>query len=182
MKTLQRAAVLALCLLLASCASMFGPRDVEIPLYKAQARLDERFPIHHRVLGMFEVTLARPRMQLLPDSQRVALATDTEVRAPFTAETWLGVLAVSGRVELDHANLAVRLRDARVDDFRLDGMSPNAQRNLTRVANVLLANVYSDIPVYTFRPEDLRRAGVQFRPTRVRIAGDAIVVTLEPVR
>lgn len=182
MKTLQRAAVLALCLLLASCASMFGPRDVEIPLYKAQARLDERFPIHHRVLGMFEVTLARPRMQLLPDSQRVALATDTEVRAPFTAETWLGVLAVSGRVELDHANLAVRLRDARVDDFRLDGMSPNAQRNLTRLANVLLANVYSDIPVYTFRPEDLRRAGVQFRPTRVRIAGDAIVVTLEPVR
>lgn len=182
MKTLQRAAVLALCLLLASCASMFGPRDVEIPLYKAQARLDERFPVHHRVLGMFEVTLARPRMQLLPDSQRVALATDTEVRAPFTAETWLGMLAVSGRVELDHASLAVRLRDARVDDFRLDGMSPNAQRNLTRLANVLLANVYSDIPVYTFRPEDLRRAGVQFRPTRVRIARDAIVATLEPVR
>ena len=182
MKILQRVTVLALCLLLASCASMFGPRDVDIPLSKVQARLDERFPVRHRVLEMFEVTLARPRMQLLPDFQRVALASDTEVRSPFTAEVWLGVLAVSGRVELDNANNAVRLRDARVDDFRLDGVSPNAQRHLTRLANVLLANVYSDIPVYTFRPEDLRRAGVQFRPTRVRIARDAIVVTLEPVR
>ncbi|HEU4850604.1 MAG TPA: DUF1439 domain-containing protein [Telluria sp.] len=182
MTILKKAAALALCLLLASCASMVGPQDVEIPLSKLQSRLEERFPARHRVLELFEVTLARPGLRLLPEADRVALSTDTEVRPPFTSELWMGSLAVSGRVFIDNGSNSLRLRDATVDDFRLDGIKPDAQRHLTRIANVLLKNVYSDISVYTFRPEDLRRYGVQFRPTRVRIAPNAIVVTLEPVR
>lgn len=182
MTMLKKLAVLALCLLLASCASMVGPQDIEIPLAKMQARLGERFPVRHRVLELFEVTLSRPQIGLLPETGRIALATGTEVRPPFTSERWLGMLAVSGRVFIDNGSNSIRLRDASVDDFRLDGIHPDAQRHLTRIANVLLTNVYSDIQVYTFRPEDLHRYGVQFRPTRVRIAADAIVVTLEPVR
>lgn len=182
MTILKNAAALALCLLLASCASLIGPQDVEIPLNKMQDRLDERFPLRHRVLEVFEVTLSRPALGLVPDAQRVALATDTEVRPPFTREVWLGRLAVSGSIFLDNASNAVRLRNARVDEFRLDGVNPEAQRHLTRLANVLLKNVYTDIAIYTFRPEDLRRYGVQFRPTGVRIGRDAIIVRLEPVR
>jgi hypothetical protein len=182
MTILKKAAALALCLLLASCASVVGPQDVEIPLPKMQARLEDRFPARHRVLELFEVTLARPQVRLLPETDRVALATDTEVSPPFTREVWMGMLAVSGRVFIDNGSNSVRLRDATVDAFRLDGMNSEAQRQLARIANVLLKNVYSDISVYTFRPEDLRRYGVQFRPTRVRIASNAIVVTLEPVR
>lgn len=182
MTTLKNAAILMLCLLLASCAGMIGPQEVAIPLHKMQQRLDDRFPLRHRVLEVFEVTLARPELSLVSDRDRVSLATDTEVRPPFTRELWRGNLAVSGRIFLDNANNAVRLRDATVDDFKLDGVQPGAQRTLTRLANVLLTNVYTDIAIYTFRPEDLRRYGVQFRPARVRIAPGAIIVTLEPVR
>ncbi|MFD2364896.1 DUF1439 domain-containing protein [Pseudoduganella sp. GCM10020061] len=182
MSILKRAAALTLCLLLASCASLVGPQDVAIPLEKIQSRLEERFPVRHRVLEVFEVTLARPQPRLFPETERIALGSDIEVRPPFTRDVWMGDLGVSGRVFLDNASNAVRLREARVDQFRLDGVNPDAQRHLSRLANVLLTNVYSDIAVYNFRPEDLRRYGVQFRPTRVRIARDAIVVTLEPVR
>lgn len=182
MTFLGKAAALAMCLLLASCAGLVGPQDVEISRDKMQQRLEQRFPLQHRVLEVFEVTLARPQLDMMPAAGRVSLATDTEVRPPFTRDVWLGRLAVSGRIFLDNDNHAVRLRDASVDEFRLDGVNPDAQRYLTRLANVLLAQVYSDIAIYTFRPEDLRRYGVQFRPTQVRIARDAIIVTLEPVR
>ena len=182
MTILKKAATLVLCLLLASCAGMIGPQDVEIPLNKMQQRLDERFPLRHRVLEVFEVTLVRPQLTLVPERDRVSLGTDTEVRPPFTRDLWMGRLTVSGRLFLDNASNAVRLRDATVDEFRLDGVNPEAQRHLTRLANVLLTNVYTDIAIYTFRPEDLRRYGVQFRPTRVRVAPGAIIVTLEPVR
>lgn len=182
MTILKNAAALALCLMLASCASLIGPQDIELPLHKMQHRLEERFPLRHRVLELFEVTLARPRLALMADTGRVGLATDVQVRPPFTSEAWTGRLAVSGSVFLDNANNAVRLRDATVDEFRLDRVHPDAQRHLTRIANVLLGSVYRELPIYTFRPEDLRRLGVQFRPTRVRIARDAIIVTLEPVR
>ncbi|HEY1043417.1 MAG TPA: DUF1439 domain-containing protein [Telluria sp.] len=182
MTILKKAAVLVSCLLLASCALFLGPQDVAIPLDKMQARLDERFPLQHRVLEVFRVTLARPQLGLIPEAERVSLGTDIEVRQPFSSGVWMGKLSVSGRIFIDNANNAVRLRDASVDAFRLDGVHPDAQRHLARIANVLLTNVYTDIAIYTFRPEDLRRYGVQFRPTRARIARDAIIVTLEPVR
>jgi hypothetical protein len=38
------------------------------------------------------------------------------------------------------------------------------------------------MPVYTFHPEDLRYAGVQFIPTRLETAPGALFVTLEPAR
>ena len=182
MTILKNAATLVLCLLLASCASLIGPQDVEIPIDKMQRHLDQRFPLKRRVLEVFEVTLVRAQLGLVPEADRVSLGTDIEIRPPFTSDVWTGKLSVSGRIFLDNANNAVRLRDATVDEFRLDGVNPEAQRHLTRLANVLLTNVYTDIAIYTFRPEDLRRYGVQFRPTRVRVAPGAIIVTLEPVR
>jgi hypothetical protein len=39
-----------------------------------------------------------------------------------------------------------------------------------------------DVPVYSFRMEDLRYAGVQFVPTRINARPDALVITLEPAR
>jgi hypothetical protein len=42
--------------------------------------------------------------------------------------------------------------------------------------------VVRDVPVYTFRMEDLRYGGVQFVPTRISVRRNALVVTIEPVR
>jgi hypothetical protein len=39
-----------------------------------------------------------------------------------------------------------------------------------------------DVPVYSFRPQDLRYAGTQFVPTRLETVPGALVVTVEPVR
>ncbi len=40
----------------------------------------------------------------------------------------------------------------------------------------------ADMPLYHFRPEDLRYAGVQFVPTRISASARGLVVAVEPVR
>lgn len=175
-------AIFLACGVLAACASMVGPRQVEIPLYKLQAGLERRFPMNNRALELLDIQLSRPRLSLLAGSDRVALNLDASVAPPFIKQSWSGSLALSGRLFVDVGRGAVMMGEPHVDQFAVDGMDETRQRQLGKVANILVDKVIRDVPVYSFRMEELRYAGVQFVPTRISTTPDALVVTLEPAR
>lgn len=168
--------------MLASCANLTGPRRVELPQARLQAGLEKRFPLHHRMLELFDVQLTRPQVAIQPDTDRISLGLDVSVAPPFLRQAWNGTLTLSGRLVLDAARNAVFIRDTHVDRFAIAGMEGDRARDLGRAADVLLNQLVQDLPVYTFRPEDLRYAGIQFVPTRLETAPGALFVTLEPVR
>jgi len=165
--------------LLASCSSLIGPRQVELPLHKLQAGLDKRFPVNQRLLELFDVQLTRPQLAIQPEQDRVALAVDASVAPPF-ARAWTGKIAFSGRLYVDPGRAAVMMAEPRVDRLQLG--NPEAERQLTRVANGLIDTVARDMPVYTFEQKDLRYAGVQFVPTRIQTTRNGLMVTLEPAK
>ena len=168
--------------LLASCAGIIGPRRIELSQSRLQAGLERRFPLHNRMLDLFDVQLTGPRLAILPETDRVGLALDVSVAPPLLRQSWNGTLALSGRLVLDNGRNAVVLVDTHVDRFDVDGMEGGRTRDLGRAADLLVNQLLRDIPVYTFRPEDLRYAGVQFFPARIETAPGALFVTLEPVR
>jgi hypothetical protein len=168
--------------LLASCATMIGPRRVELSQARLQAGLERRFPLHNRMLELFDVQLNRPRLAIMPDTDRVGLALDVSVSPPFLRQSWNGTLALSGHLVLDNVRNAVVLSATHVDSFDVEGMDSNRVRDLGRAADLLVNQLMRDLPVYSFHPEDLRYAGVQFVPTRLDTAPGALFVTLEPVR
>lgn len=159
-----------------------GPRQVELPLSKLQAGVERRFPLQNRLLHVFEVRLSSPQVQLLPDTGRVGLAMDASVAPPFINQTWQGRMAVSGRLYIDATRNAVLMAEPRVDRFNIDGIDPLRQRQLENVANTLMAQIVTDIPVYSFRSDELRYAGVQFVPTSIRTTASGLVVTVEPAK
>lgn len=178
----HNAIVLLACGVLASCASLVGPRQIDIPLSRLQAGVERRFPVDNRALELFDIQLSRPQLTLLPGSDRVALSMDARVAPPFIRQSWSGSLALSGRLYVDAARGAVFMTEPQVDRFVVDGVDEARQRQFGKVANVLMSKVIGDVPVYSFRPEDLRYAGVQFVPTRISTTPDALIVTVEPVR
>ena len=178
-KLLTLGAVVVGASLLASCSSLIGPRQVEIPLHKLQAGLDRRFPINERLLELFDVQLTRPQLALQPEQDRVALNVDASVAPPF-ARAWTGSVAFSGRLYVDPGRSAVMMAEPRVERLQLG--NPEAERRLTSVANGLIDSVARDLPVYTFDQNDLRYAGVQFVPTRIQTTRTGLLVSLEPAR
>lgn len=179
-RTVARLAAIAVgASLLASCSSLIGPRQVEVPLHKLQAGLDKRFPVNERLLELFDVQLTRPQLAIQPEDDRVALAVEASVAPPF-ARAWTGNIAFSGRLYVDPGRAAVMMAEPRVDRLQLG--NPEAERHLTRVANGLINTVARDMPVYTFDQKDLRYAGVQFVPTRIQTTRSGLVVTLEPAK
>lgn len=180
MKTV--AAPLLLCCLLTSCASLLGPREVELPLERLQKGLDKRFPVDHKVLAIFDLQLSRPLLTIPPDSDRVALTTGLSVSSLLSRQPWSGEVSLSGRLVVDSVRNAVFLSDSRVDRFLMDGVGATQQGQIAAAVNVLIGQLMQDVPVYSFRPEDLRYAGVQFVPTTIRTTPRGLVVRLEPAK
>ncbi|MCC2954671.1 DUF1439 domain-containing protein [Massilia sp. IC2-477] len=180
-RMMQGGLLLAACGLLSSCASLIGPRKVEIPLHKLQAGLERRFPVNHRLMQIFDIRLSRPMLALQPELDRVALALDASVAPPFARDTWSGSVAFSGRLYVDPGRPAVMMAEPRVDRIAI-GANPETERQLARVASTLIDTVVRDTPVYSFDPDDLRYAGVQYIPTRIETTRSGLLVTLEPAK
>ena len=167
--------------LLASCASILGPREVDLPLHKLQAGLDRRFPVDNRLLELFDVRLSRPQLTVLP-GDRVSLTVDASVAQTFLRNPLAGTLAFSGRLYIDQARSGVYLTEPRIERFAVSGIDESVQRQLARAANGLLDRALPDIPVYSFRMEELRYAGVQYVPTRIATTTKGLRVSLEPAQ
>jgi hypothetical protein len=173
---------LAACGLLASCASVVGPREVDLPLHKLQAGIDRRFPLDNRMLELFDVHLSRPQLAIQPERDRVALTISADVAPFFARKTWGGSLELSGRLYVDPARQGVFLAEPHVDRLDIGGADISGQRQVARLAEMVMEEVVRDMPVYSFRTEDLRYAGVQFVPTSIRTVPGALRVRLEPAK
>jgi hypothetical protein len=182
MQRVKALALLLTCSLLVACASVVGPRTYEIPLTRLQEGLDRHFSRTHRVLPLFEIQLGRAQLTLMPEQGRISLAISPTLSPPLINQTWSGNLIVSGRLVIDATRSIVYVSDARVDRFDFDGVDAQQQLLIGKVVNVIAQKVIKDIPVITFRPEELRVAGVQFVPTNILMTATALVVTLESVK
>lgn len=165
--------------LLASCASLLGPREVDLPLSKLQASLDRRFPMDNRMLELFDVRLTRPQLAVHA-GDRVSLTVDATVAQSFLRQPLAGSLAFSGRLYVDPARSGVFMAEPRIERFAVKGLDESVQRQLARAANGLMDKLVLDIPVYTFRMDELRYAGVQYVPTRIATTSNGLRVSLEP--
>jgi hypothetical protein len=173
-------AALAASAMLASCASITGPRRIELSQAKLQAGLERRFPLNNRLLELFDVKLTGPQIRIQPENDRVALTMDVSVSPPFLRQSWSGTMTLSGHLYIDAARSGVFMADAHVDRFDIQGMDGARARDLGRAADTLMNQLVRDVAIYSFRTEDLRYAGVQFVPTRLDTVPGALVVTVEP--
>ena len=181
MKSLKTgfASLLAL-LLVCGCAHLFGTRDLVLPLERLQATLDQRFPLNQRYLELFDLRISRPRLSLQPDTNRVVTSLDAQFLPTLFGQPWNGSISVSGELKIDAGRNAVIFTAPRIERFVLDGVEPRLSDKLARFAGVLAEQVLRDVPVYTFRPDDFRYAGMAFVPATIRTRADALVVSFAP--
>ncbi|OEZ95641.1 DUF1439 domain-containing protein [Duganella phyllosphaerae] len=165
---------------LSACSALIGPRDIEVRQEKLQQNLDRKFPMHHRVLGIFDVELGHPQLAILAENNRVALTFDLNVTPLLARQSWRGNMAISGRLQVDPVRNTIYIADTHVDQFALDNMDAGKQAQLASVANLLSDTLVKNVAVHTFKPEDLRYAGVQFELTAIDTRPGALLARLRP--
>ena len=179
---LTAGAIAASTLLLASCSTLIGPRDVTISQAKMQQGLERRFPIDKRLLSVIDVKLFNPQVTLQPERERVALAIDATATPPFVRQQWRGNLQLSGHLVFNAQRNAVYLSEASVDKVAIAGMDEAQQRQFAKIASLLADQLMHETPIYTFKPDELRYAGVQFVPVSINTTSAGLVVRFEPAK
>lgn len=169
-------------LMLAGCATLFGPRSIDLPLSRLQASLERRFPWNQRYLELFDIQLRTPRLALQPGTGRIVMTFDAAIAPAWLKRSWQGNFALSGVLALDSAQHAVVLADPRVESLNINGVEPAHARQINKIAGLLAEQVFNNIPLYTFDPADLRYGGRSFLPTKINTYSNGLVVTFEPVR
>ena len=173
---------LAAVLMLASCASLIGQRDVDIPLTKLQEAIANRFPFNNRYLELLDVRVTNPRVSLQPDTNRILTSMDTSIAPPFSNQSWNGSLAISGQLRVDPSRNALVLADPRVENFAVNGLDSPFASKIMRVGALVAEQLLKDMPLYTFQPNDFRYGGTSFFPTKITTKANGLVVTFEPAR
>ncbi|MBR8345147.1 DUF1439 domain-containing protein [Burkholderia ambifaria] len=165
---------------LAACASTFPfiPDHYTFSRGDVQKAVARKFPYQKTVAQVVDVSLANPAVNLLPDQNRVAVQLDAHFASPFLSEPVSGKFTVSGQLAYDAPSRSVVLRAPAVDSLVLDGNAQMYAPQVGAAAGLLATQVLTNYPIYTFKPEQLQFAGVNYEPGTITILTNGIRVAI----
>jgi hypothetical protein len=169
--------------LLAGCASS-GPREFTLSERQILATLADRFPANRRVLEVFDVRLASPKLKLLPAEDRLMLGFDLGVEERMlTSRTFKGKLLFSSGLRFDAGDSTVRLVRVRRENIAIDGLPSLLASNVNRWGGLLAEDLLEGAVVHTVEQSAIDQAArMGLRPGGLKVTEGGVTVTLEPIR
>ncbi len=144
--------------LVAGCATLMGPRQVEATQPELQARLDKQFPLSKRIMGLIDVTALNPKLTLHPESARVRIDFDLAGKEVYNTNTYTGNTTLSFGLRYEPSDHTVRLAEVRVDRIAIKELTAGFQALVLKVANKVADEAMSNLPIYQFKEDQLHRA------------------------
>jgi hypothetical protein len=167
--------------LLGGCAAVLGPRNIEVSQQRLQERVARRFPVTRRYLELFDVTIATPRLTLLPEANRIATQLDVSASDRLLRRPLNGSMDLTYALRFEPADNTVRLADVRVVSFLLADVPGPLQNQLGRIGRLIAEEMLDGQVVHTLDPEDVKNAqGRGYQPGELKVTPRGLTLTLNP--
>ena len=183
----RRAFLLAACAAAGSAMSLgacatgtfpFIPDHYTFSQRQVQDAVQRKFPYRRQVQQIFDVSLMNPVVTLLPDRNRVAVRIDAQLASPLIQQPVSGVFTLSSELAWDGASRSVVLKSPSVDSVDMQGVAAAYGQQVGAVAALAATQLLDHYPVYTFKPEQLQFAGVNYEPGTITILANGIRVQI----
>jgi hypothetical protein len=169
--------------LVAGCASLMGPRTVEISREQLLSKLSKQFPMRKTLAEVFDIEAQAPRLQMNPDTNRVSAEFDIQATDKLFRRSYSGTVGVSFGMRYEAQDRTIRLNQVTIDKVAIAGLSEATQQQWTRLGAMLAQEKLQDYPIHQFKPEDLRevdRRGYQVDALRVTATGLSVTLVPKP--
>ena len=166
---------------LAACATPifpFIPSHFTFSQQQVQDAVQRKFPYQRTVSQVFEVALTNPVVGFLPDANRVSVKLDARLVRPFMQQPVDGVFTLSSELAYDAASKSVVLKSPNVDNVSVSGQAQAYTQQIIAAAALLATQLLTNYPIYTFKPEQLQFAGVNYEPGTITILTNGIRVQI----
>ena len=91
-------------------------------------------------------------------------------------------MVISGVLKIDPARSAIVLTEPRVDNLTIDAATGTYTGKLNQLGMLLAEDLLDNTVIYTFKPEEIKVAGVRFRPAKITTRANGLVVSFEPAK
>lgn len=169
---------------LGGCASVL-PGDYTVSERQILSALEASFPAQRRVLEIFDIRLASPRLKLLPQENRLMLGFDVGVAQALVGrgQEVKGNLMFSSALRWESGDGTVRLDKVRRENLAFDGLPAVLASTVNRWGGGLAAELLDGLVVHRVERSTLDRlALVGLRPAGLSVTSSGLRVALEPVR
>ena len=178
---LMAAAAVGITVSLAACAAStfpFIPSHYTFSQQQVQEAVQHKFPYQRTISQVFQVQLANPVVGFLPDANRVSIRLDAHLASPFLQEPVDGVFTLSSELAYDEASKSVVLKSPNVDSVNVSGGAQAYTQQINAAAALLATQLLNNYPIYTFKPDQLQFAGVNYEPGTITILTNGIRVQI----
>jgi hypothetical protein len=178
---LMAAAAMGITVSLAACAAStfpFIPSHYTFSQQQVQEAVQRKFPYQRTISQVFQVQLANPVVGFLPDTNRVSIRLDAHLASPFLQEPVDGVFTLSSELAYDEASKSVVLKSPNVDSVNISGGAQAYTQQINAAAALLATQLLTNYPIYTFKPDQLQFAGVNYEPGTITILTNGIRVQI----
>jgi hypothetical protein len=173
--------VLGITVSLAACASPifpFMPSHYTFSQKQVQEAVQRKFPYQRTVSQVFDVALSNPVVGMLPDANRVQVKLDARFASPFLQQPVDGVFTLSSELAYDAPSRSVILKSPTVDSVSVSGQAQMYTQQINAAAALLATQLLTNYPIYTFKPDQLQFAGVNYEPGTITILTNGIRVQI----
>ena len=141
-----------------------------------QDALAHKFPFQRRFLGFFDVTLSNPQVSLDPARNRIAIQADAVVESGLFRQPLTGPLAGSSGLHYDPPTHSIRLNQPSVDRFDLQNVPGGIGPQISSIGSLIAGQLLNDYAVYTFKPDQLKVAGIAVEPGTITVLPEGVHV------
>jgi hypothetical protein len=166
---------------LAACATAtfpFIPDHYTFSQQQVQDAVRRKFPYRRTVSQVFDIALSNPVVGFLPDANRMSVRLDARLASPFVGQPVDGVFTLSSQLAYDSASRSVVLRTPTVDSVKVSGEAEAYAQQISAAAALLATQLLDNYPIYTFKPDQLQFAGVNYEPGTITILANGIRVQI----
>ncbi len=157
-------------------AQRYGDKlSIELTEQELQTRLAARFPVQNCSLIIVCLDITAPKLKLVEDSDRIALAADLLVTV--VQRRYAGTLAFSGKVRYVAESGEFFLDDIEIQRLDLEGVPTQYTEMLRSRGPAVLRGVLANKPIYTLKSDTAQQRLARLTVRDVRVVGGKLRVS-----
>jgi len=166
-------------LLLSACATLV-PKHYLVTHEQLDRAWAKSFPLQRSVgNGLFNASLATPEVTFLTAQNRIALMANFSASSLLAGEV-KGRIGLSGALRYDAAQRALYLQDPNLETLEVEQGASELGKVLRPALNMMLSEYLRANPLYQFKQDEMRYAGMEIDITQISVVENGIKFDLKP--
>ena len=161
---------------------VFTGTELTLTLTQAEleTRLDAKFPLTKKHLGLFEVKYSNPRIVLMPDADRLRFAMDAELGNLIgqAGNRLSGTAEVTGGLRYDAERYEFYLTDPKVERIDIEGIPDSIASKVEPAFQTLAQEALERLPIYKLEPTDIKKVTARTVLKRIAVSNGNLVMVL----